>query len=66
MKDKFVGIAKVGEKGQIVIPKEARDMFDIKPGDSVIVLCDKSRGMALLKADTIEDLTDKIFPIGGN
>ena len=30
MKEKFVGIAKVGEKGQIVIPKEARDMFDIK------------------------------------
>ena len=65
-KEKFVGISKVGEKGQIVIPKEARDMFDIKPGDSIIVLCDKSRGMALLKADTIEDLTDKIFPIGGN
>ena len=65
-KEKFVGISKVGEKGQIVIPKEARDMFDIKPGDSIIVLCDKTRGMALLKADTIEDLTDKIFPIGGN
>ena len=65
-KDKFVGISKVGEKGQIVIPKEARDMFDIKPGDSIIVLCDKLRGMALLKADTIEDLTDKIFPTGGN
>ena len=64
-KEKFVGISKVGEKGQIVIPKEARDMFDIKPGDSVIVLCDKNRGMAVLKADTIEDLTDKIFPIGG-
>ena len=64
-KDKFVGISKVGEKGQIVIPKEARDMFNIKSGDSIIVLCDKSRGMALLKADTIEDLTDKIFPIGG-
>ena len=64
-KEKFVGISKVGEKGQIVIPKEARDMFAIKPGDSVIVLCDKSRGIALLKADTIEDLTDKVFPIGG-
>ena len=65
-RDKFVGISKVGEKGQIVIPKEARDMFDIKPGDSVIVLCDKERGIALLKADAIEDLTDKVFPKGGN
>ena len=65
-KDKFVGISKVGEKGQIVIPKEVRDMFDIKSGDSVIVLCDKARGIALLKADSIEDLTDKIFPAGGN
>ena len=64
-KDKFVGISKVGEKGQIVIPKEARDMFDIKSGDSVIVLCDKKRGIALLKADAKEDLTDKVFPKGG-
>ena len=64
-KDRFVGISKVGEKGQIVIPKEARDMFDIKSGDSVIVLCDKQRGIALLKADAIEDLTDKVFPKGG-
>ena len=64
-KDKFVGISKVGEKGQIVIQKEARDMFDIKSGDSVIVLCDKKRGIALLKADAIEDLTDKVFPKGG-
>lgn len=61
-KDKFVGISKVGEKGQIVIPKEARDMFDIRPGDSIIVLCDKSRGIALLKADAIDDLSDKVFP----
>ena len=63
--DKFVGISKVGEKGQIVIPKQARDMFEIKPGDSIIVLCDKSKGMALLKADSIEGLTDKIFPNEG-
>jgi AbrB family looped-hinge helix DNA binding protein len=65
-KEKFVGISRVGEKGQIVIPKEARDMFGIKPGDSIIVLCDKTRGMAMVKAEAIEDLTDKIFPVGGN
>ena len=64
-RDKFVGISKVGEKGQIVIPKEARDMFDIKSGDSVIVLCDKAKGIALVKADVIEDISDKIFPKGG-
>ena len=64
MKDKFVGIAKVGEKGQIVIPKEARDIFDIKSGDSIIVLCDKQKGIALLKADEIEDLSDKVFSKG--
>lgn len=64
MKEKFVGIAKVGEKGQIVIPKEARDMFDINPGDSIIVLCDKAKGIALLKADKIEDMADKVFQKG--
>ena len=63
-RDKFVGISKVGEKGQIVIPKEARDMFDIKPGDSIIVLCDKEKAIALLKADAIEDLSDKVFQKG--
>lgn len=64
MKDKFIGIAKVGEKGQIVIPKEARDMFDIKPGDSVILLCDKEKGIALLKADAIQDYADRVFSKG--
>lgn len=64
-KDKYVGVCKVGEKGQIVIPKEAREMFDIKSGDSIIVLCDKTQGIALVKADIIEDLSDKLFPKGG-
>lgn len=63
-KDKYMGICKVGEKGQIVIPKEARDMFNIKPGDSIIVLCDKAQGIALVKSDVIEDLSSKIFPKG--
>ena len=60
-RNKFVGICKVGEKGQIVIPKEIRTMFDINPGDSIIVLCDKDKGIALLKADVIESLTDRVL-----
>lgn len=64
MKEKFVGVAKVGEKGQIVIPKEAREMFDINPGDSVILLCDKEKGIALLKADVIQDYAEKVFSNG--
>lgn len=60
-KNKYVGICKVGEKGQIVIPKEVRNMFDIKAGDSVIVLCDKEKGIALVKSDVIEDFTDQVL-----
>lgn len=63
-KDKYLGISKVGEKGQIVIPKEARDMFDIKPGDSVVVLCDKKKGMAIVKANVLEESIDKFIPKG--
>ncbi|TCL54854.1 AbrB family looped-hinge helix DNA binding protein [Kineothrix alysoides] len=63
-KDKYIGICKVGEKGQIVIPKEARDMFNIKPGDSIIVLCDKQKGIAIVKSDVIESMSDEI--LGGD
>ena len=62
MKNKYVGIAKVGEKGQIVIPKEARDMFNIKPGDSVVVLCNIKKGMAIVKSEIFEDTIDKMIP----
>ena len=62
MKNKFVGIAKVGEKGQIVIPKEARDMFNIKPGDSLVILCDKEKGIGILKSEVVQDSLDKIMP----
>ena len=58
-KNKFVGICKMGEKGQIVIPKEARDMFNIKPGDYIVVLCDKNKGIALAKSDMFDDLAEK-------
>ena len=60
-KKKFIGICKVGEKGQIVIPKEARVMFDINAGDSVVMLCDKEKGIAIVKSDFIEDMTSKML-----
>jgi AbrB family looped-hinge helix DNA binding protein len=62
MKERYVGIAKVGEKGQIVIPKEARDMFNIKPGDTVVILCDIKKGMAVVKSEVLEDTIDQIMP----
>ena len=43
------GNVKVGERGQIVIPKEARELFDIKPGDKLVVLGDESQGLALIR-----------------
>lgn len=61
MKNKYIGISKVGEKGQIVIPKEAREMFGIKPGNSLVILCDKKKGIAILKSDVIESNIDDII-----
>lgn len=58
MKDKFIVSVKVGPKGQITIPKEARDMFDIKEGETLFVLGDKQRGIAILKADSIYDVME--------
>ncbi len=55
------GICKVGEKGQIVIPKEARTVFDIKPGDSLILVGDVKKGLALVKAETFNDFADGIM-----
>ena len=55
------GICKVGEKGQIVIPKEARTVFDIKPGDNVIMLGDIKKGLAIVKADIFSALADDII-----
>ena len=42
------GTVKVGERGQIVIPKEAREIFDINPGDTLLVLGDEEQGIAAL------------------
>ena len=47
--DRFIVSVKVGPKGQITVPKEARQMFDIKEGDTLMVMGDKTRGLALVK-----------------
>ena len=55
------GTVKVGERGQIVIPKEARDLFDIKSGDTLLVLGDESQGIAIVKSDIIKEAAVKIL-----
>jgi len=52
-KGKFLSLVKVGEKGQIVIPKGARDLFGIQPGDNLLLMADKKRGIALVAADEL-------------
>ncbi len=47
-KDKFIATVKVGDKGQIVIPKGARDLFSICPGDTLLLLADRQQGIALV------------------
>ena len=52
------GVVKVGERGQIVIPKEAREQYDIKPGDSLMVLGD-DKGIALLKTEVFQEILNQ-------
>jgi AbrB family looped-hinge helix DNA binding protein len=52
------GVVKVGEKGQIVIPRDARKQYDIKPGDALLVLGDQ-RGMAFLKTEVFQSVIDQ-------
>lgn len=55
------GICKVGEKGQIVIPKEARKVFNINPGDSLVLLGDEKKGLALIKAEVFDVVAGNIL-----
>ena len=58
-KGKYIfGVVKVGERGQIVIPKEAREQYEIKPGDSLMVLGDQ-KGIAMLKTEVFQSLIDQ-------
>lgn len=53
---KFMTVVKVGPKGQIVIPVEVREMFGIAPGDSLLLLADRKRGIALPPQEKSEKL----------
>ena len=60
-KGKYAWSATVGAKGQIVIPKEARDLFDIRPGDTLLLLGDKKRGIAIPPKTEFSSLFARIF-----
>lgn len=55
------GTVRVGERGQIVIPKEARTLFGIQPGDTLLVLGDEENGLFVTRPEVIHDVAAKIF-----
>ena len=59
------GMVTVGDKGQIVIPAKARKLFDISPGDQLVVLGDESQGMAIMKANDFLNLANIVRKITG-
>jgi len=61
LEGKYAWMVKIGEKGQFVIPKEARELFDLQPGDEILVLGDKERGIAILPKEKQQDAVKQIF-----
>lgn len=59
--EKFISSVKVGSKGQIVIPKEVREMFNISPGDTLYILADSKKGIAIVRNGVVEKFADAIL-----
>ena len=55
------GTARVGDRGQIVIPKEARELFGIKPGDTLLIVGDEDNGLIVSRPEVLSDLANQIF-----
>ncbi len=55
------GTARVGDKGQIVIPKEARTLFDISPGDTLLILGDEESGILITKTDVMNEVAVRLL-----
>ena len=65
-KGKYIfGVVTVGEKGQIVIPKKARDVFDLKAGDGLVILGDDEQGRAMIKASAMMNVMQNISDFFG-
>ncbi|MCI9328125.1 AbrB/MazE/SpoVT family DNA-binding domain-containing protein [bacterium 1xD8-48] len=60
-KGKYAWTVTVGEKGQIVIPKKAREVFDIRPGDNLVILGDESRGLAIPPKSAFAQFVSAVF-----
>jgi len=63
--DRNFGTAKVGERGQIVIPQEARESFKIKSGDLILVFGDIKKGLGFMKATKLKNFAIKLFQAFG-
>ena len=63
---KYAWTVTVGEKGQIVIPKQAREIFDIKPGDNLVMLADVERGIAIPPKNAFSEFMKHVFEEDGN
>lgn len=61
----YICTVKLGPKGQIVIPKEVRDMFEVGPGDSLVLLADPNRGIALQKQNVLLQIAQTIMDGNG-
>ena len=60
-KSRFISTVTIGEKGQIVIPKAAREMFGLEPGDTIVLLADKKRGIALVQNDRMMSIAESVM-----
>ena len=58
---KYAWTVTMGEKGQIVIPKQAREIFGYQPGDTLILLGDVERGLAIPQKGALEQLAQQVF-----
>lgn len=55
------GTAKVGDRGQIVIPKEARELFHIQPGDTLLILGEEETGLIVSRPEVLSNIASQIF-----